>query len=434
MRTLLLLVTLSGFLYAQEPLPWRDSDPTYHDATLELARHCLDNNLVSECVKLANRAKGTQPDKTAELLKACEGKADVYTAQAWGGYLDRREAVQQRRALGAEKAGAEARDILWIDPDHAPSRKAFGDTWCDGLGWLDKAEYARLSPLVTRETPDKAAYEPTWDKPYVLAGKHFMLVTDLPWARAAKYSGLLEQFHAFYFEKLGDVIPQRGQPNVVWCCAKAADFVKFSESVGFPMTATNAGLHVGHIGAVLINVERCDEVGRRNKSRDNLARTLFHECAHRLTESGLRGRTARNWDLAKTPEHAWIVESVAVVFEDLYFEKGVAELRGLEDQRKFTIEKFWKDKTGKVPALAAVLAQGSTDFATDQPVGSIEKYAIGGTVAWFCLFEKPGKYRKAYLALLVDYYRADTKGSDFTKRFGLKLEEFEAEWKAWVLK
>jgi hypothetical protein len=220
----------------------------------------------------------------------------------------------------------------------------------------------------------------------------------------------------------------------VWCCKSAATFVKVSTEMGFPLSATSGGLHIGALSAVIINAERCDEVGRKNKARDNLARTLFHECAHRMTEIGLRGRNPSVWELAKTTEHAWIVESIAVVFEDLYFEKGAAVLKGLEDQRKYTIDKFWKGKSGKVPALMPVLEQGQAGFASDQPISNAEKYAMAGSVAWYCLFENAGKHRTAYLDLLVDYYRADTKGRDFEARFGMKPAEFETAWRAWVVK
>ncbi|MBK9974091.1 MAG: hypothetical protein IPP14_04880 [Planctomycetes bacterium] len=425
-----LLALLCAAAGAQEPLPYDPSQPGYRDADLELARYCLQQGLVSECKRIATKAGD------AELAKSCEGKTDTYTAAAWGGYLDRREAVQKRRGLGAANAGLDAQSVLYVDPDHAASREQLGQKWLQGLGWLSTQDHTRLAPLVLNDfsAATKAPREATWETPFVLAGKHFTLVTDLPWARAVKYSGLLDKFHDYYFALVGDVIAQRSQPNVVWCCKDAATFVSHSQAIGMPMAASNGGMHVGALGAVLINAERCDEVGRRNKARDNLARTLFHECSHRLTESGLRGRQPFNWDLAMTREHAWIVEAIAVVFEDLNLEGQKPLLKGLEDQRKYTIDKFWKGKTGKVPALGPILAQGSQDFGTEQPVSSIEKYAVVGSLAWYCLFEKKDKYRTAFLALLVDYYRGDTKGRDFEARFGIKQSDFETDWKTWVVK
>lgn len=432
MRTasICLFALLCAALGAQDPLPYDPSQPGYHEADLELARYCLEQGLVSECKRIATRAGD------ANLAKSCEGKIDTYTAAAWGGYLDRREAVQKRRGLGAAGAGLDAQSVLYVDPDHAASREQLGYKWLDSLGWLSTPDHTRLAPLVMKDVSaaTKAPYDATWEKPFVLAGKHFSLVTDLPWARAVKYSALLDRFHDYYFGMVGDVIPRRGQPNVVWCCKDAATFVSHSEAIGMPMTATNGGMHVGALGAVLINAERCDEVGRRNKARDNLARTLFHECAHRLTESSLRGRQPFNWDLAMTRQHAWVVEAIAVVFEDLNLDGPKPVLKGLEDQRTYTIDKFWKGKNGKVPALAAIFAQGSQDFGTDQPVSSVEKYAVVGSVAWYCLFEKKDQYRAPFLALLVDYYRGDTAGRDFEARFGARLADFETGWKAWVVK
>lgn len=435
MRTLALLpLLLACVLHGQEPLPYDASQPGFHDANIELAQYCLEQNLISECKRQCSIAAGHA--RAAELLKACEGKVDVYTATAWGGFLDRRELVQKRRALGAAAAGHDAQSVLYVDPDHAASRNALGEHWHESLGWLKKADHDRLAPLVIKEPAAnaKAAYDATWEKPFVFAGRHFTLVTDLPWARALKYSGLLDRFHEYFQSLIGDVIPARAAPNVVWCCKGADTFVSFTTAMGFAQGVNNGGLHIGMLGTVIVNAERCDEVGRKNKARDNLARTLFHECAHRLTESGLRGRSPNVWDLAMTKEHAWIVESIAVVFEDLYFDGAKAVHKGLEDQRKYTIDKFWKAKGGKVPALAGIFGQGSMDFATDKPVSSVEKYAVVGSVGWYCLFDKKDKYRGAYLALLVDYYRGDTAGRDFAARFGTKLPDFETEWKGWVVK
>jgi len=436
MRTLALILLLAtcAAVAAQEPLPYDASQPGFHDANLELAQYCLDNNLISECKRQCGIAAGQA--RAAELLKACEGKSDAYTAAAWGGFLDRRELVQKRRALGAAADGHDAQSVLYIDPDHAASRNARGQIWHAALGWLDKADHERLAPLVSAEPAAnaKAPHEASWDKPFVVAGKRFTLVTDLPWSRALKYSALLERFGTYYTELVGDVIPARATPNVVWCCKQAQTYVSFTTALGFAQSATSGGLHIGALGLVVVNAERCDEVGRKNKSRDNLARTLFHECAHRLTESGLRGRTPNMWDLAMTTEHAWVVESIAVVFEDLYFDGQKAVHKGLEDQRKYTIDKFWKAKGSKVPGLAAVFDQGAQDFGGDKPVSTVEKYAMVGSVGWYCLFDRKDKFRAAYLGLIVDYYRADTKGRNFEARFGVKLADFETEWQGWVVK
>lgn len=430
----ILCLCFCTLLQGQDALPYSPSQAGYHDAGMELARYCLENNLISEARRQCNLAAGHEA--ATAILDQCKDKTDAYTAAAWGGFLDRREAVQRRRALGAAAAGVPAGSILNIDPDHGPSRNAQGQKWHDALGWLSAADHERLSPLVTKEPPSnaKAPHEPTWDKPFVVQGKYFTLVTDLPWARALKYSSLLDRFRDYFMGLIGDVIPARAVPNVVWCCKSAETFVAFTREAGFAMGATSGGLHVGSLGTVFVNAERCDEVGRKNKARDNLARTLYHECAHRLTEIGLRGRNPGVWDLAMTTEHAWIVESIAVVFEDLYFDGQKAVHKGLEDQRKYTIDKFWKAKGGAVPSLAAIFTQGAQEFAGEKPVNSIEKYALVGSVGWYCLFTKKDRFRAAYLSLLVDYYRADTKGRDFEARFGLKLADFETEWKAWVLK
>lgn len=431
--TLLLFALLACGLHAGDGLPWHPSQAGYHDATVALADYCLEQKLHSEAIRLCT---GVNTDRAKEIIAACADLSDEYTAEAWGGYLDRLEATQRRRAQGAFDAGNPAQDVLTISPDYAPALGRAGMLELKGMGWLRKAEHERLSPLAIalEGSPAKQEREVTWQQPWVIVGKTFCLVTDLPWSRAKKYAEYLERFDEIFFELLGDVLPRRPHPNVVWCCKDAATFVDFTTSLGFPMGKDNGGMHVGSLGAVLVNAERCDFVGRKNKSWDNLARTLFHECAHRLVEIGLRGRRGGMdaWSLAATREHAWIVESIAIVFEDLKLTKTGYKLKGLEDQRNWTI-KAWKGKDSKVPELAPIFAQGHAGFAEGTPISSTEKYALAGSVGWYCLFENK-EHRKAYLYLLVDYYRTDTQRRDFAKRFGKPLADFEAEWKAWVLK
>jgi hypothetical protein len=121
------------------------------------------------------------------------------------------------------------------------------------------------------------------------------------------------------------------------------------------------------------------------------------------------------------------------VFEDLQITGAKYKLKGLEDQRKYTIDKVWKAKDATVPQLKQIFAQGYSDFAGSTPISNPEKYALAGSVGWYCLCQKK-EYRSAYLTLLVDYYRLDTKGRDFEKRFGVSLPDFQKEWAAWAVK
>ncbi len=435
---LALLVALASGLRAEDALPAFPGSADYHNATVELAEYCLEHKLFAEAVQLCKQVEGDAAERAAKVIAACKDQENTHTAQAWGGYLDRREAVMRRRARGALDGGWMPREALNIDPDYAPAREKLGYKRLDCMGWLSAEDHERYAPCVIalKDAPARQTREATWETPWVIAGERFTLVTDLAWTRALKYARYLERFEAVFFELLGDVIPRRTQPNVVYCCKDADTFVSFSAKAGQPMTKENSGLHVGMLNAVFINAERCDYVGRRNKSWDNLARTLFHECAHRLVEIGLRGRRPLRdfYAMATTKEHAWVVESIAIVFEGLQLTDKGHKLEGLESQRTYTIDKHWKGTGNSVPALQPVLNQGFSDFATGEPISSAEKYALAGSVAWFCLFERRADYREAYLQLLVDYYRTDTQRLTWEQRFGKPMQKLEEEWKQWVLR
>lgn len=406
---LLLTAALCTCLLATLPTDAQDAPdaeaPLKPHSKLELAQYCLKNNLIAEARKLAN-ALGSDG---AKILAQAKGKDDRHTADAWGGYLDRREAGLS---------------------DKAPK----GYERLEGVGILRAAEAKRLKPFVIKlaDAPRKQERVATWDEPWVIVGEHFTFITDLKWSRALKYSRLLDKFHAAFMDVAGDYIPPRKTRNRVWCCAKAEDFVSFSASRGHPFSKNATGLHVGWLGEVFINAERADYVGKKNRAKDHLARTLYHECTHRLVESGLRGRGQPGWGMAMTREHAWIVESIAVIFENLKLTGKKYKLKGLEAQRTYTIKKFWKGEKGKIPDLKSILRQGHGAFASGRPVSSVQKYAVVGTVGWYCMFKEKEKYRDAYLGLLVDYYRLDTRCKDFKTRFGVTMDEFAKEWREYV--
>ncbi|MHC4841852.1 MAG: hypothetical protein ACYTDT_13020 [Planctomycetota bacterium] len=434
MRYFLLLLLAAPFLSAQDSLPHLPSDPAYHASTIELAEVCLGHKLYRKAKQIA--ATANSADGTSEVTEKAGDKPNEYSSAGWKAYLDKRENIQKLRALGAFKASG-ARAALAIDPDCEPANKASGKLWLDGFGWLRKAEHERLSPLHMKlaDAPKKQEGKATWDRPWVIQTAHFGIITDLPYKRALKYAALLDKFYGFYFETV-TVVAQRTQPNLVYISKTSANYVNLGKQLGFPQSANASGLHIGMLGCVLINAERADYVGKKNRSKDNRARTLFHECCHRLTEIGTRGRLSASeaYKHMNTTEHAWIVEGVAIIFEDLRFSGSKAKLKGLEDQRTYTIDKFWKSKEGKYPSFSVLIKQGHFHFAGQTPVNSLEKYAFAGSVGWLCLFEKPVDYRAAFLALLMDYYIGDTKHKDFNTRFGISVQDFEKEWLAFVKK
>jgi len=441
----LAFVLLAGVLSAQEQaaLPYSPDLPGYHVATVELARFCLQNNLISQGGLLRDEAlkestagsvEHSAAQKLAEEFDLT--KPDVYTAKDWGEYLDKREDLQKRRAAAAwlalDKQGVQY--ALAHDPDHAPSRTLMGEEWLEGVGWLTPAEAKRLKPCIvkTKEAPKNNDRVATWAAPYVLVGESFTLVTDLPWWRALRYSKLLDRFEGVFHELVGDVIPRRGSVNLVWLCAKADDFIKLSTDAEFPMTEHHEGAYLRWHGYSIINATRADEVGRLNKAKDNLARTLYHECVHRLVESGICGRMPQRSAWASYAEtNGWIVEAIAIVFENLEIkEKGFA-LASLEAQRKWSIEKM--RKAGVSPSLAVIFDQTTAEFGGNAPIPVADKYGVAGSVGWFCLFARKDTYRAPFLGLLMDQYRGASKARDFSARFGMKLDEFEKSWKAYAL-
>jgi hypothetical protein len=435
------LLLLCGTLAAQD-VPYSPSQPGFHAATVELARFCLSNNLFSQGKELRDEAlKGASAgsdEKLAAEKLAQEfdlAKPDVYTAKAWGEFLDKREALQKQRAEAAWKALGRAgiQTVQNLDWDHKAAREAYGYEWLDGVGWLKPAEVARLKPCVhaLKDAPAKNERVATWASPYVLVGEHFTLVTDLPWWRALRYTKLLDRFYNTFFELFGDVIPRRAGINLVWLCAKAEDFIKVSAEFDFAMTEKHEGAYLRWHGFSVINAQRADEVGRLNKARDNLARTLYHEGVHRIVEAGCCGKLPMSaaWGSYSEP-HGWIVEAIAIVFENLEIKDKGHSLSSLEAQRTFSLGKMKKAES--YPSLAPIFRQNTAEFGTSEPIHVADKYAVAGSVAWYCLFVKKADYRSAFLGLLIDQYRGDTKARNFEARFGVKLEDFEKAWKSYA--
>ncbi len=444
MRTysLLLALLFSGALAAQDAVPYSPDQPGYHAATVELARYCLTNSLFSQGKALRDEAlkgarAGSDEQTAAKNLEAEFDltKPDAYSAKAWGEYLDKREAVQKQRAEAAWQAlGRSGMEFVYnLDPDHKGAREAYGFQWLDGMGWLKPAEATRLKEFVqlTKDAPKNNERAATWAAPYVMVGEHFTLVTDLPWTRAVRYSKLLDRFYGIFFEVVGDVIPKRTGINLIWLCAKAEDFIKLSVACDFAMTDKHEGAYLRWHGFSIINAQRADEVGRLNKSRDNLARTLYHESVHRLAEAGCQCKLpmSQAWGNYAEPQ-GWIVEAIAIVFENLEIKDKGYSLTSLEAQRTYSLGKM--KKAEKYPELAPIFRQSTSEFGTSQPIGVADKYGVAGSVGWYCLFVKKDAYRAAFLALLIDQYRGDTKTRNFDARFGVKLEDFEKAWKTYA--
>lgn len=427
-----LLLFFMPVLFAQETLPHLPSDPAYHTSTVELAKLCLEQKLYRQAKKLATQAGSA--DDAAGIIEQAGDKANEYSSKGWKTYLDKREEIQAARARAAFNiSGAQA--ALAIYPDCKEAQEASSSKYLEGFGWLHSKEFDRLKPLHVKlaDAPKKQEGRATWDKPWVIQTEYFGIITDLPYSRALKYAKLLDRFYDFYFETVTVVAP-RPQPNVVYISKTSDNYVALGKSLGFPQSPKASGLHIGLLGCVLINAERADYVGKRNKAKDNLARTLYHECCHRLTEIGTRGRlSARDaYPYVDSAEHAWIVEGIAIIFENLRFSDKKTKLTSLEAQRTYTIDKFWKSKGCTVPSFAILIKQGHFSFSSQLPINSLEKYAFAGSVAWLCMFKKTDEYRSVFLSLLMDYYLGDTKHKNFKIRFGISVSEFETDWKAFV--
>lgn len=445
LKSMVLLVCLGlggSCCLAQEAVPYTPDEPGYHVGTLELARFCLQSNLISQGRALrAEVLKGSKDDTERQAAEKLAqdfdlAKPDVYTAKVWGDYLDRREALQARRAESAWQAlgKAGARHALSHDPGHAEARKAYGHEFLEGVGWLEPKEAQRLRPFVAsiKDAPKDNPRKATWLEPYVVVGEHFTLVSDLPWWRVLRYVRLLDRYYEVFFEIAGEFIPKRKSINLIWCCAKADDFIALSKTVEFPMTAEHEGAYLRWHGYSIINAQRADEVGKLNKAKDNLARTLFHECTHRLAEIGICGRTTAMEAWGNYMEaHGWIVEAIAVIFENLDIKDKGYTLASLEAQRTHCLGRM--KRAGTAPQLATLFKQNTSEFGASQPYAVADKYAVAGSIAWYCLFAKKDSYRAAFFGLLIDQYRSDSSARTFEQRFGQSLEDFENGWKAYAL-
>lgn len=433
--TISLIVVLSSLLPAQETTAWNATQDGYFDDTLALAEFCALNGLHSEARRLANLCAKALPDESKRIAESSKDKPAQHSATKWSSYLDRVALLQRKRADAAWRETKDARTTLGIDADHTDARKAQGQRWHTAFGWLSNDEFDHLDAcLVGDEKPDRKV---TWDAPYVFDGGTFTLVTDLSFATAQKLSRQLDAFAVLFREVFGSHIPARKRPNVIWCCKDDKTFIGLGERFGANTVKELSGLYVGHVGQVLINAERAKWLGKKNKVKNNLLRTIIHECVHRLVDVGLcDDRPSFVFRKYQNKANAWLVESAAVLFEGTEVKREGAEyvavLDSFDYQRQWTIDLTWKRRK-KTPSLKSVFENNAATFGRPKPIAVVEKYALAGSVAWYCVKERPDDFREAYLGLLVDYYRGVAAGLGWNSRFGVEMDAFDTAWSNWVL-
>ena len=140
--------------------------------------------------------------------------------------------------------------------------------------------------------------------------------------------------------------------------------------------------------------------------------TLVHEMFHALVQT----------DFPDIP--SWANEGIASLFEQCTYVNG--KLVGLVNWRLPILKKAIRDKS--LPSLREIMKMTSTEFYRERA----GKYAAA---RYFMLrLQKKGLLVKFYKGFRDNYKKDKTGITVAEKLLGEKLEEFEPEWRKWVMK
>jgi hypothetical protein len=146
--------------------------------------------------------------------------------------------------------------------------------------------------------------------------------------------------------------------------------------------------------------------------------TLFHEAGHQLLH------LAANFMAEPGEPYYWVTEALPCTFEGLVERDGklVAEVNRL--------------RFANVRARLAAgrpLPRPSTLDAMTQAQYQADEYDQGCTLAWFLLTANGGRHRKGFLRFVADVELTRVRPETFQKQVGRAIDEFETEWRAFVV-
>jgi hypothetical protein len=145
--------------------------------------------------------------------------------------------------------------------------------------------------------------------------------------------------------------------------------------------------------------------------------TLFHEAGHQLLN------LAANFVSSPRDPHYWVTEAIPCTFEGLVEQDGKL-VDGVDLNRLANLR-------ARLPSGQAIHKLSALDAMT-QAEYQVHEYDQGYTLAWFFLKAEGGKYRRPFLRFVEDVSFSRVRPETFKKQLGREIDEFDAEWRAFV--
>lgn len=248
-----------------------------------------------------------------------------------------------------------------------------------------------------------------WVDALVTSTAHYEIQSNLPRERAKELGRKLEMLYAWFFQtyekdwRLHDVKRLK-----VRCTRTKREYEEHLATLTPIRPAPMAFYSTGDEALCM-----CDQPIPGGRSEE----TLFHEAGHQLL-----GLTA-NFAASPQDPHYWVTEAIPCTFEGLVEKDGK-----LVDQVMLARLANVRARMARGPGiheLAKLDAMTQKDYRADE-------YDQGFTLAWFFLKAEGGKYRKPFLRFVEDVSFTRVRPETFKKHLGRELDEFEAEWRAFV--
>jgi hypothetical protein len=359
-----------------------------------------DSSLV---LRVGSRERRLELKDVAEVRSATRSLAELFAALdahppvGAAAYLDLARFCRMR-SLEGECAlfawGAIASDPGCAEAHELLGHRKRGSTW-------SAPESGRWYPLerLTELRRD-------WGRAWELSTTHYRLRTNLPLREALDAALDLERGYRIWFALFGRDLRME---DVI----EPLEVEVHADSASYP-ESTGRGAYYDSAGRIL----QVDASGGFDRG------ALVHEAVHQLLAA-----TAESPDRSPSGSvPGWLDEGLAELVR-----AGCTGAPGAlrfdptgRDQGHFALHRAER----KPYDLSRVLNFNAGDFAASSRADL--KYAQAYTLVDFCMSAEEGRYRPSFVEFLRGVWRGQSSSTHFKNALGLKDNEIERAWKAWV--